>query len=243
MRLTALAAIFAVAVFTACADGGGSGPTPTIPVTRTPEPGLEQPPCPVNPTACQLAGSLQGWLKLRNIEGILGIHEQRAYDCPGGRPPGPGGPYPLCDGQRAGERLTGVHMARRYSEGFVVSPPDYIRIVGQLVMAADAGASDSYGPGEFQLYGVTCAAQGAPAAGCPRFGIIFSAILRPAQIPPLGTVPGREVLVFFVTQVPGQQPQITETWTGIIMPNELQVVLRDGGTLFDLGRVYPYRLP
>ncbi|HXH23342.1 MAG TPA: hypothetical protein VNN10_15080 [Dehalococcoidia bacterium] len=247
-RLLTLLALSSVVAFAACGgdDGTSDGPespTPvrtaaqtTVPATSTASP------CPVNPAACTLASALQRALASADIQAVLALHEQRSYECPGGRPQGPGGPFPLCDGRPAGERNTGVQMARRYSEGFIVAPPDYIRVVGQFLQAADTAASDAFGPGAFRLYSVSCLDPNAPPATCPRFAVVFSAILRQATIPPLGTGPGREVLAFFAATSSGQT-RIESTWTGIIMANEAPVILQQGGTLFDLGRLFPYRLP
>ena len=62
------------------------------------------------------------------------------------------------------------------------------------------------------------------------------------NIPPLGTSAGRELLIFFGEAVSNQDSAVTETWTGIVMPNEAPISFGNaGGTLFDLGRVFAYR--
>jgi len=217
-------------------------PTPSPAPAQTASPTVTPPSCPINPAACTLAVNLQAWLSAGSFANIALIYERRTYDCPGGTPQGAGGPFPLCDGAPVGEKRVGLGMARRYSERWVLSQADYVRIIGQLMMAADTSASDAYGPGSFRLYSVSCLDPGAPQASCPRFAVIFSGILRPAVIPPVGTVPGREVLAF-LTGTSGGSTLIESTWTGIIMPDEAPVILQQGGTLFDLGRIYPYRLP
>jgi hypothetical protein len=199
--------------------------------------------CPINPAACSLAATIRDALQAGNAQAILNLHNQQSYECPGGQPQGPGGPFPLCQGRPAGERNTGVALARRYSEGFVVAPPEYLRILGQLLQAADPAAADAYGTGALRLYALSCVDPNAPQASCPRFAVIFSGILRPAAIPPLGTTPGREVLVFFANTEGGAPPRIESTWTGIVMANEAPMIFQQGGTLFDLGRIYPYRQP
>jgi hypothetical protein len=245
---TLLALTFALAVLS-CSDDDDPPETPASPTgastsVQTPVSATSTSvSCPINPAACSLATTLSNALAAGNAQAILNLHAQQSIECPGSQPQGPGGPFPLCQGRPAGERNTGVALARRYSEGFVVSPPDYLRIIGQLQMAADPSASDTYGPGGFRLFAVSCVDPTATQVVCGRFTVIFSAILRPAAIPPFGTTPGREVLVFFANTEGGAPPRIESTWTGIVMPNEAPLIFQQGGTLFDLGRIYPYRLP
>ena len=48
--------------------------------------------------------------------------------------------------------------------------------------------------------------------------------------------------MFFAKQSDGD-PGVTSTWTGVILPGEESVILERGGTLSELGRIFPYRIP
>ena len=217
--------------------------TPTSAPAATATPAA--PACPMDQDACTLARFVQPLVARVQTDLLANANRVQTHTCPGGRPQGPGGPYPLCDGAPANEQRQGMSMARRYSEGNVVSPLEYQRIISQLLSTAvDMAAADAYGPGAMQLYAVSCADAAASPADCSRFAAIFSGIIRQgAVVPPLGVVPGREVLVFYgAPPAAGQTtPVITETWTGVIQPGEKATILQTGGTLFDLGRIFPYR--
>jgi len=217
------------------------GATATAAASATPIPG-----CPMAQDACALARYLNDALAARDVQRVERAVAFRNFTCPGGQPLGPGGPYPLCEDLPAGAQRMGAGIARRYSEGAVVSNLDYNRILTQVLEAVDPAASDAFGTGALRLYGLSCVDPAADPATCPRFVVIFSAILRQAMIPPLGIVPGREVLAFFADSVPpggAGNAAITETWMGIVQPGEGAILFQQGGTLFDLGRIVPYRLP
>lgn len=243
-RLLLLLVTAVVATSLACSGDGAGGsltPTPTA-APASPTAAASTSPtataCPVVAAACVLASRLQAAIASGNAAAITGLATTTSYACPGVRPMGPGGPYPLCEGAAAGETRTGIGIARRYSEGAALSPAAYQAMLTQILQAVDAQASDTVGAGTMRLLAVSCAEATASPATCPRFGVIFSAILRATAVPPLGIVPGREVLVFFGQQQ-GSDVRVTETWTGVVMPDEV-ATLRQGGTLFDLGRVFPY---
>ncbi len=197
--------------------------------------------CPLVRDACALAAFLQTRLASGDLESVATANRIESFTCPGTPAQGIGGPFPLCDGAFGGEKRLGVQMNRRYSEGFVVSPEEYQRILRQLLQAADANASDAYGTGALRLYSLSCLDQAAAPVSCPRFAVIFSSILRPTAIPRVGIVPGREILAFMAETPNGVgNAAIFSTWTGIIQPGEGDIMLRGGGTLSDLGRVVPY---
>jgi hypothetical protein len=224
---------------TAC-EGNGEDPpaSPSATTAASATASAADGACPVNPEACRLAAMLEAALGARDFAAVSRLNFISTVSCPGGRPSGPGGPFPLCEGAPAGEQRTGVGVARRYSEGAALSVPEYERFLRQFLEAVDGGASDQYGGGALDLAAVSCLEPAGQLQSCPRFTVVFSAILRPAAIPPLGTVPGRELLVFFFEDTAGPSRRITGTWTGIIQPDEGRVLFQTGGTLFDLGRVF-----
>jgi hypothetical protein len=141
MRLSAsvVAVILAGLLAVACGDDhepapGGNAysvvPSPALVATAAPSPTSVA--CPANPAACDLARLMQEKLAAGDFAAVASLHRLQAFDCPGGPPLGAGGPFPLCDGAAAGEKRSGLQMARRYSEGYIVSPNDYVRILGQL---------------------------------------------------------------------------------------------------------------
>jgi hypothetical protein len=187
-----------------------------------------------------LASRLEGWLNSGDVGSITAVHRVQSFTCPGGAPMGPGGAFPLCTGAPAGEMRNGIQIARRYSEGAIISTDAYGQFLGQVSQAVDAGSSDAYGTGALKLEALSCVDQTAQPTNCPQFVVIFSGIFRPSNIPPLGMGTGREVLLFFAeTPAGASMPQITSTWTGIVMANEAPIIFQTGGTLFDLGRVFP----
>ncbi len=158
---------------------------------------------------------------------------------------GAGGPFPLCTGAPPGEQRPGYQIARRYSEGSVISRDQFQVRLTQTLQAVDSTTSDASGPGALRLYSIGCVDATATGSSCNRFVLIFSAIFRQAPIPPLPIGAGREVWAFFAEAPasPTGSATITSTWNGIIMPNETATLLQTGGNLFDLGRITPYRLP
>ena len=60
--------------------------------------------CPVTPSACAVAERLNDWLARRDIDALVAATRAEPFDCPGPRPTGAGGPFPLCESSTAGER-------------------------------------------------------------------------------------------------------------------------------------------
>ena len=253
--LTAVTLVTLAGLSCSDSDDGGASPTRTAPpgpavTTTAPTTGVPatQAPttvsgaCPINPVACTFATRLRGLLVGGDVAAIVAANRTQSFSCPGGAPMGPGGPFPLCSGAPAGEARTGIQTARRYSEGFVVSPQQYETILRALLQAVDQGASDPNGGGALDLYALSCLDPAAAPQACTRFAIVFSAIFRSTPVPPISTISGRELLLFQAEVATGSNtPQIVSTWTGIIMANEAPVLFRDGGILFDQGRVFVFR--
>jgi hypothetical protein len=133
-------------------------------------------------------------------------------------------------------------VARRYSEGAVLSTDTYQGSLRGFLQAVDSTASDANGTGALRLVAVSCVDPAQPPANCTRAAAIFSAILRQTSIPGWGIGGGRELLIFYLdTTSAGAGVRIQEMWTGIVMSNESPIFFETGGTLFDLGRVFVLR--
>ncbi len=160
------------------------------------------------------------------------------YTCPGSAPQDVGGPFPLCDGATPGDIRTGVGAARRYSEGSVLSTDGYAGMLLDYVEHSDPLANDDLGDGALRLVAVSCADPDEAPAECSRSLAIFSGILSHQN--GSGTPVGRELLIFWLpTDDLDSQAPISEVWTGIILPGEGDIIFNTGGTLFDLGQVFP----
>ena len=222
---------------TATSTAAPIGPAPTA--TRPPSPTLEPGACPLTELTCDFAEQLRSWLEARDVASIGAASRFESVDCPGGSPRGAGGPFPLCDGAAAGEVREGIGVARRYSEGAAISASDYEAYLLSFLDVVDPAAMDEIGGGGLALYALSCVDPAELPAACGRFTVVFSAIPAGSCCPPLGAGGlGRELLIFFVE--PEGIGVITSVWTGVILPDEPAIIFEDGGTLFDLGRVFPY---
>jgi hypothetical protein len=189
-----------------------------------------------------VASRLDAWLKAGDIGAVVQATRTSTVMCPGGRPSGAGGPFPVCDGAAAGETRTGVGVARRYSEGATLSVDGYRALVAGFLAAVNPAATDASGSGALRLAALSCLDPAEAPAACTRTAVIFSAIARQASLPGAGIPGGRELLIFYVdTASAGSSTPIRTTWTGIVQDPERPILFETGGTLFDLGRVFVLR--
>ena len=221
-------------------DGGVLPPTATgpvalsttLPVTITPTvsagTGID---CPVDAVVCEFATSVDQWIQGGNVESIVATTRLKEFECPGPMPSGLGGPFPLCNGSTKGERRIGYEVLRRHSEGSVIREAELGPFLRRVLADASSAASDGFGPGNYLLYSVGCRGmEGGEASSCSeKFTVVFSGIHDGQR---------REVLAFFA-ETPGGTPIIVQTWTGVIPDTERELILRDGGDLFDLGFIHP----
>jgi hypothetical protein len=133
----------------------------------------------------------------------------------------------------------GVAVARRYSEGGLLTVPQYELALRTFIQGVQPAASDAGGSGAMRLVGVSCAVPTEAVRDCSRAAVIFSAIVQQLNVPGWGIPGGRELLIFFVDResVATERP-IQETWTGIVQQPEAAIILQTGGMVFDLGRVF-----
>jgi hypothetical protein len=132
-----------------------------------------------------------------------------------------------------------VGVARRYSEGALLSVPQYELALRTFIGGVQPAASDGSGSGALRLTGVSCMRPEEAAVQCLRAAVIFSAIVEPLTIPGWGIPGGRELLFFVIDRDSAETERpIQETWTGIVQSPEAATILQTGGTLFDLGRVF-----
>lgn len=229
-----------------CSDDSGE-PTPTStvsapagsPTSTAPgsSPTVVAGECPLPTPHCGQAEEIRAWLASADVDSVVGATRTRTYTCTGGS--GAGAPMPLCDGAPNGEQRMGVGVARRYSEGAALSVDDYRAALQAFLDAVNPTASDAGGSGALDLVAVSCVDPSQAPDQCTRSVAIFSAIVRQTTIPGWGIPGGREVLLFWMTadSVDTDTP-IEETWTGIVQPDEVPVIMSSGGTLFDLGQVF-----
>jgi len=216
--------------------------TSTTNATTTPAPTATLAPgaCPIVATACTQARALLGLLRRGNFQAIAEAAETRLYTCPGGRPSGAGGPFPLCEGSSNGTVLTGIGVARRYSEGSVLSIDAYTQGLRNFVDAARPSVNDADGTGELRLAAVSCRDATQQPTACTTSVAIFTAIVQQGPLLSGGSAGGRELLLFYLdTNSAFPDVKIVDTWTGIVEPGEEATLFRTGGVLFDIGRVFP----
>jgi hypothetical protein len=244
----ALLAAFAFLAATACGgdDSTGETPTPAVPgtgtaaATATPtspaatETASPEAGCPMVASACAQAGLIRAWIAAGDLDALVGAAEVRDYTCPA-EPPNLGGPYPLCEGAPAGEVRAGMAVARRYSEGSTLSPEQYRDFLRGFVDAVDPEAGDAQGSGELRLVAVSCRPPGEDPAACSESIAIFSGILGAGR----EARERRELLLFFLdTSAGGDEVRVRETWTGIMLEGEPELIFETGANLFDLGEIF-----
>jgi hypothetical protein len=181
---------------------GEPGQTPLATVRAASATAAPSPPglvgCNLDAEVCAFAATLNRWLLTPDVDAILARTAPEQFECPGPRPQGLGGPYPLCDGAAPGERRSGYTVVRLQSEASVVSAQGYRDLVRTWIESADPARRDEFGPGTQRLYGIGCpaASAGGPASCRERFATVFSAI----QVRPNVPQPHREQLIFFAAR-------------------------------------------
>lgn len=212
-------------------------PASTIPSAS---PSLSTTGCPLPSSACAQASSINTWLTAGDVESVARATQTHNFICPASRPSGAGGPFPLCAGADPGEGRSGVGVARRYSEGGVVSIDGYHESLRGFMAAIESTASDPNGRGALRLVGVSCVDGAQVPMNCTRSIAIFSAILRQTSLSGIwGVAGGRELLLFYMDTASAEtSTPIQEVWTGIVQAPEASTIFETGGTVFDLGRVF-----
>jgi hypothetical protein len=198
-----------VAFAAACTDdddnGDGAGATATVPAAasstpaQSPEPTIPVGPCPVDdPDVCAFADQVLTLLVAADYDGIVTLARAQEYECPGVRPDGAGGPFPLCDDAPAGERRMGYIFGRLQSEGGIASAEG---------LAADIESfAEGEGTGPPGLASIGCAAEEG-ATGCANsFVLIF-------------TREGSQSLLRFGVSRSADATQIVETFQGLTVLN------------------------
>ena len=239
---------------TAAAPAPTVVPTPTVPPTRpatpavtatvtptaalTPTAGAATPTraaaatpassaCPVTSGACAVAERLNDWLTRRDIDALVAATRAEPFDCPGPRPTGAGGPFPLCEGSTAGERRTGYSITYFQGERSVVSEAGYRTFLRGWLETVAPNRRDSVGEGRLRLSTVGCPqAMASATPPCPGLvAIVFSAIREGQGMPG----PTRFALLFFVQ--PERTPPIDRPGTAMTQIND--PALLSGGTVTD----------
>ena len=148
--------------------------------TATPAPPVDSlRDCPWGDASCVLALGIERALQANNVDAVIEFMATRLFICPGGRPEGPGQPFPLCAGAEKDTGRTGLPFGRRYSEGGVQSVDGIRSMVQGFLDDIDANAKDAVGDGRLRLYAFSCST---PAirfqnVSCAREAIILSAII------------------------------------------------------------------
>ena len=183
--------------------------------------------CPVTPSACAVAERLNDWLARRDLDALVAATRAEPFDCPGPRPTGAGGPFPLCEGSTAGERRTGYSITYFQGERSVVSEAGYRTFLRGWLETVAPDRRDSVGEGRLRLATAGCppaAASATPPCQGP-VAIVFSAIREGRGIP--GAT--RFALLFFVQ--PERPQPIDRPGTAMTQIND--PALLAGGTVTD----------
>ena len=183
--------------------------------------------CPVAPAACAAADRLSDLLARGDIDALVAATEPEQFECPGPRPTGAGGPFPLCDGSAPGEQRTGYSITYLQGERSVVSEQGHRTFLQGWLETVAPNHRDSVGEGRLLLYTIGC--EQAPANATPpcpgQAAIVFSAIREGTGIPP----DSRFALVFFVQ--PERQQFIDRPGTAMTQIND--PALLAGGSVTD----------
>jgi hypothetical protein len=191
--------------------------------------------CPWGDASCVLALGIERALQSGNVDAVVSFTAPRLFICPGAKPDGAGGPFPLCEGAEKDDGRTGLPIGRRYSEGGVINVQGVHDMLQSFIDSINASARDAVGDGKLRLYAFTCST---PAirfqnVSCAREGIVLSAIVGK------DSSQHRELLIFWaVAGLQGKTLPVAEIWDGLILPDEVSVLFKDGGHLSDLGEVY-----
>lgn len=208
----------------ACGGGdtnGRGGPT-SPPASRTAA-ATETPTgagCPVAASVCAFAEEVARAVRLPDFGEIVANARAQEYACPSPRPPGLGGPYPLCDGASIGESRSGYEIAYLSSEGVVVDAQDLRGALDGWTAAADPSASDALGDGGNRLYTIGCAS--GDSACAERFALIFSQLRS--------GVPVRIELILYFEQPQTGDPQLVWTAIGPLLEADQERAALSGGS-------------
>jgi hypothetical protein len=159
-----------------CVGQAPSTTTPTPPSSPTASPIG----CPVDAELCDFATLVSRAVVSSDIDALMAHIEAQPFECPGPPPPGLGGPYPLCDTSRPGERRVGYPFIVFQSEGSVRAEAG-ARAMLQRIMSTDPSRSDQFGPGAMRLFTIGC--PGRPPSCSQRFAIVFSGIQQLPNVP------------------------------------------------------------
>ncbi|HWO73723.1 MAG TPA: hypothetical protein VNN21_09220 [Dehalococcoidia bacterium] len=204
----------------------------TPPLSETPVLAIQD--CPWGEAGCILAQGIERALQAGRVDAVVDLAAPTLHVCPGPRPQGSGGPFPLCNGAAPSEGRFGYNVGRRYSEGAAVTENEFRARIQRFVDSVHVRAQDEVGKGDLRLFAFTCTQRAAPAqnVSCARLGIVFSAVVGE------GSDAHREVLIFWaVAGYAGKTLPITEVWDGIVLAEERPILFQTGGHLPDLGEV------
>ena len=197
--------------------------------------------CPVDRAVCEFAERLDARLAAGAYLAIVSTSRFQPFECAGDEV-GPSSALQLCRGARGGEVRQGLNLFRRYTDGDVVSPTQLMDYLKLTLSSAAVGSPDRFGPGAYTLHSVGCGPRPGTVVhpsgpSCQdSFAVVFSGLTTLWHEPRLN----REALVFFVDGT-SATPEIYAVGSGVISSVEADTVLRLGGSVPDLGRVYPLR--
>jgi hypothetical protein len=224
-HLSLLCACLLALAAQACGGGGTDiEGTPTSPAA-SPTAAIVQTPtdsgCPVASDTCAFAETIDRAVQIPDFSAVVSNARAREYSCPDPRPPGLGGPYPLCDGATAGESRSGYEIAYLSSEGVVVDARGLQEALDGWARSPDSSASDAFGDGGNRLYTVGCTT-GEPACR-DRFALVFSQLRS--------GVPTRIELILYFEQAQPGDPQLVWTAIGpLLEPGQEHDALSGGNT-------------
>lgn len=89
--LAVVVIVLAAASLTIATGGGKTGSTPADASAAA---------CKADRDACEFSIALAEWVGERGVQAIVSSWTTAGYRCPGPKPDGLGGPYPLCRGAR-----------------------------------------------------------------------------------------------------------------------------------------------
>jgi len=216
--------------FAACGDGNRTSETsPTVRPTDSPAAPTAIPTsatssaaaptttaavsgCPVDSEVCDFGREIERFLAAGQYDAVVDRTRSSDITCPGPKPEGAGGPFPLCAGAAQGERREGYATGALQSEGAVESRDGLIDLMRGWV---DRGRSTTpvHGTGP-ALATVGCPLMGTAPDCSNRFAIVFV------------RGDGTSLLRFGVqrSDAVGAPPaQITQTVVGLIVVNAVMV--------------------
>ncbi|HXH21242.1 MAG TPA: hypothetical protein VNN10_04370 [Dehalococcoidia bacterium] len=179
--------------------------------------------CPVAAVVCEVAAEVGRAAAAGDFSAIVAAGAGQDFTCPSARPEGLGGPYPLCDGARAGEKRQGFPLAYVPGEGLVEGREGVLAALNNWTASAVRSKSDAFGDGSTRVFTVGCPEKG-------RCEDYFAVVLSN-----LGTVPFRLQAVLFFRAQQGQ-PRLTSLAIGWIADMTQSEVVLSGGRTRDFLR-------